>query len=61
MTASTAGFAGYHFGRGLAGAPPVGLSTSRSSKPAKSTILFFLCGGASQVDTWDMKPGAPSA
>ena len=27
---------------------------------AKSTILFFLCGGASQVDTWDMKPDAPS-
>lgn len=26
---------------------------------AKSTILFFLCGGASQIDTWDMKPNAP--
>lgn len=26
---------------------------------AKSTILFFLCGGASQIDTWDMKPDAP--
>lgn len=27
---------------------------------AKSTVLFFLCGGASQIDTWDMKPDAPS-
>lgn len=27
---------------------------------AKSTILFFLCGGASHIDTWDMKPEAPS-
>jgi len=26
---------------------------------AKSTILFFLCGGASHIDTWDMKPDAP--
>lgn len=61
LAASTAGFAGYHFGRGLASAAPAGLSTSRPSRPAKSTILFFLCGGASQVDTWDMKPDAPSA
>ena len=28
-------------------------------RKAKSTILFFLCGGASHVDTWDMKPDAP--
>lgn len=27
---------------------------------AKSTILFFLSGGASQIDMWDMKPNAPS-
>lgn len=27
---------------------------------AKSTILFFLCGGASHIDTWDMKPEAPA-
>lgn len=26
---------------------------------AKSTILFFLSGGASHVDMWDMKPEAP--
>jgi hypothetical protein len=28
-------------------------------KPAKSTVLFFLCGGASHIDTWDMKPDSP--
>lgn len=27
---------------------------------AKSTILFFLSGGASHIDMWDMKPDAPT-
>lgn len=31
-----------------------------SAAPAKTTILFFLCGGSSHVDMWDMKPDAPS-
>lgn len=61
LTASTAGFAGFHFGSGFAGAASPVPSASRAAKPAKSTILFFLCGGASQADTWDMKPEAPSA
>lgn len=26
---------------------------------AKSTIVFFLCGGSSHIDMWDMKPKAP--
>ena len=34
-------------------AGPVGAS-------AHSTILFFLCGGASHIDTWDLKPDAPA-
>ena len=57
LVASAAGFAGYSFagsGSGLA-AP----SESVGPGKAKSTILFFLCGGASHVDTWDMKPDAP--
>ena len=29
-----------------------------TAAPAKSTILFFLCGGASHIDSWDMKPRA---
>ena len=35
-------------------------AATRSGGKAKSTILFFLCGGASHVDTWDMKPDAPA-
>jgi len=32
----------------------------RGSGPsARSTILFFLCGGASHIDLWDLKPDAP--
>ncbi len=39
-------------------------SSSLQARPAtggraKSTILFFLSGGASHVDMWDMKPEAP--
>lgn len=41
------------FGLGVAAAQPA------RRVPARSTILFFLSGGASHVDTWDMKPGAP--
>ena len=34
--------------------------SNRSTGAAKSTILFFLCGGASHIDMWDMKPKAPA-
>lgn len=35
-------------------------STVQPLRPtAKSTILIWLDGGASQIDTWDMKPDAP--
>ena len=57
LVASSVGFAGLAFGRPVRGAagenPPTGRAT------AKSTILFFLSGGASHVDMWDMKPDAP--
>lgn len=48
LTASTLGLAGTALGAAPAATPR-----------AKSTILFFLCGGASHIDMWDMKPGAP--
>lgn len=32
----------------------------RNSVPAKSCILFFMEGGASHIDLWDLKPDAPS-
>ncbi|MEZ6061383.1 MAG: DUF1501 domain-containing protein [Planctomycetaceae bacterium] len=61
-------------GLSLAGVPfgSASLAVPRPSQPegasggtngvgkAKSTILFFLCGGASHVDMWDMKPDAPA-
>src|SRR5688500_5423032 len=58
LAASTVGFAGLSLGR------PV-LATERAPvrpphRPARSTILFFRCGGASHIDTWDMKPAAPA-
>lgn len=67
MVASASGIAGLHFGH------PKQLfgdgdnhqrATSKRNAveggKAKSVILFFLCGGASHVDTWDMKPKAPA-
>ena len=57
LQVATAGFSGMAFSAGKArgaGAAPV---ASRGS--ARSTILLFLCGGASHLDSWDMKPKAP--
>jgi hypothetical protein len=55
LVASGLGFAGLTFGR------PAAKAATRQAQPAraKSTILFFLCGGASHLDMWDMKPNAP--
>jgi len=50
---------------GAAAFGSVGLSASTfganstGNGKAKSTILFFLSGGASHIDMWDMKPNAP--
>ncbi|MFM7604296.1 MAG: DUF1501 domain-containing protein [Prosthecobacter sp.] len=59
LTASTAGLAslGFKGGTLASTAPAVVLPTL--AKPAKSTVLFFLCGGSSHIDMWDMKPNAP--
>ncbi len=56
LVASGVGFAGFQFGGPAVAAP----RPSRAPGRAKSTILFFLCGGASHIDTWDMKPKAPA-
>lgn len=49
-------------GAGLAGLRLV--PTAEAAEPviatARLTILFFLCGGASHIDTWDLKPDAPA-
>lgn len=41
------------------GSAAFGNEAARGAARAKSTIVFFLCGGSSHVDTWDMKPEAP--
>lgn len=56
LVASGSGIAGFAFGRPSAGSPG---TQAKGPKSARSTILFFLCGGASHLDMWDMKPKAP--
>jgi hypothetical protein len=58
LTASALGWAGMQFGR--PGVATAAGEASTGGGSAKSTILFFLCGGASHIDTWDMKPDAPA-
>ena len=57
LVASGLGFAGLSFGRPTAAGPVA--SSAAAAGTAKSTILFFLSGGASHLDMWDMKPNAP--
>lgn len=59
LAASASGIAGLRFGGTRVLADTLKGSIPRRGRPAKTTILFFLCGGASQLDTWDMKPEAP--
>lgn len=57
LVASSTGLAGFAFGKPAE--VQAAESVVRKSGKAKSTILFFLCGGASHIDMWDMKPKAP--
>ena len=59
LVASASGFAGFQFGAARP-MPVVANDSDPGFSRAKSVILFFLCGGASHLDTWDMKPDAPS-
>lgn len=57
VIASGLGLAGHAFAPAARGATADVSSPMRQN--AKSTILFFLCGGASHIDMWDLKPNAP--
>ncbi|MBL8827424.1 MAG: DUF1501 domain-containing protein [Planctomycetaceae bacterium] len=60
MVASTVGFAGLQFGTpALAETVTQAAAKANRGGRAKSTILFFLCGGSSHVDMWDLKTEAP--
>ena len=54
LVASGLGFAGLH-------APSLarGVEAPARRRPAQSTILIWLSGGASHLDMWDLKPDAP--
>jgi hypothetical protein len=56
LVASGVGIAGFRFGTPAPAGPAARPATGGK---AKSTILFFLSGGASHIDTWDLKPHAP--
>jgi hypothetical protein len=55
LVASTVGI-----GAAASNMPTVLADSTTGGGKAKSTILFFLCGGASHIDMWDMKPDAPT-
>lgn len=55
LAASATGVAGMAWGT----PQPLQAAANGTGGQAKSTILFFLCGGASQIDMWDLKPEAP--
>lgn len=60
LVASTVGCAGLAFGRSSVAAPAATApALAASPSKAKSTIVFFLCGGSSHLDMWDLKPEAP--
>jgi hypothetical protein len=56
LVASATGLAGVAAGSRVLPAA----ESSSGAATARSTILFFLCGGISHIDTWDMKPEAPA-
>ncbi len=59
LAASATGLAGLSFGPAALSTAFGAASAAPRKKPAKSAILFFLCGGSSHIDMWDMKPDAP--
>jgi len=59
LTASTMGLASLGFRGGVQATTGSSAASPTLAKPAKSTVLFFLCGGSSHIDMWDMKPQAP--
>jgi hypothetical protein len=44
----------------LSAAPPKAAGHTRPAAKIKSCIVLFYYGGPSQLDTWDLKPGAPA-
>ena len=62
LIASATGLAGLPFGipKPLLASNDKPAAKNGGGGQAKSVILFFLCGGSSHIDMWDLKPEAPS-
>ena len=60
LAASATSIAGLPLGLSVATAAETAPVRTVRQGSAKSTILFFLCGGASHLDSWDLKPKAPA-
>ncbi len=62
LIASATGLAGLPFGmpQPLLASNDKPAAKNSGGGQAKSVILFFLCGGSSHIDMWDLKPEAPS-
>ena len=58
LVAGGLGLVGFNRGNAATSGNEDGTRTSRGI--AKSTIMIWLNGGASHIDTWDMKPAAPA-
>jgi hypothetical protein len=58
LVASGIGYCGLHLPSLASAAAPTTNGPQR--KTARSTLLIWLSGGASHIDTWDMKPDAPA-
>ena len=66
LVASATGYAGLRLGNPTSlTADDLGPAAVSRANPAlkggiAKSVICFLCGGASHIDTWDMKPDAPS-
>ncbi len=62
LIASASGLAGLPFGmpQPLLASNDKPTAKNSGGGQAKSVILFFLCGGSSHIDMWDLKPESPS-
>jgi uncharacterized protein (DUF1501 family) len=59
LVAGGLGFFGANLANFAAAGSAEGAARPANRKIAKSAIMIWLSGGASHIDTWDMKPAAP--
>lgn len=60
LVAGGLGFFGVNLAEAIAAGQPGPERAAGRPRVAKSAIMIWLSGGASHIDTWDMKPSAPA-